>query len=72
MPHYTNLDVDKDPTHRVCKYCGRPLTTPSSMLQGCGSICKYKHRNARYRVVTMGGAVNGTDRFKPFTTDTDK
>lgn len=71
MPHYTNLDVNKEePTRRVCKYCGRPITNASSMIQGCGSICKFKHRNARYRVITKEGTVNGADRFKPFSADT--
>lgn len=51
MPHYTNLGLGEQPTRRVCKYCGRPISQNSSMNQGCGEVCRMKHRNARYRVI---------------------
>lgn len=68
MPHYTNLDVntDKTPSKQVvCKYCGRQLKQGSSLNQGCGDICRQKHRNARYRVIeTKSREVSSFERFK--------
>lgn len=52
MPHYTDIGLNEQPTRRVCQYCGRPLKTNTSMNQGCGEVCRMRHRKSRYRVVT--------------------
>jgi len=67
MPHYTNLDVGKEPTRRVCKYCGRKMSVTSSMTQGCGDVCRMKHRNSRYRVIGKDNESRGGEGFKSFT-----
>lgn len=51
MPHYSNLDVNKEPRRSVCQYCGRPIKTNTSRNQGCGDVCRNRHRNSKYRVI---------------------
>lgn len=64
MPHYTNLGLNSDTKRVVCKYCGRPIKQGVSVNQGCGEICRRKHRNQRYRVIDDRKEVTLDERFK--------
>lgn len=56
---------DDDVKQVVCKYCGRPIKQKTSINQGCGDVCRRKHRNARYRVIEIHKKEdNGVERFK--------
>lgn len=62
MPHYANIGIDPIPQRQVCQYCGRPLKQNASINQGCGSVCRMKHRRCRYRVITSQ-EVPSSERF---------
>lgn len=52
------MSHNKDPQLRrgkrvVCKYCGRPIKQGNSINQGCGDICRQKHRSSRFRVIEL-------------------
>lgn len=64
MPHYSDIGVDGKKSRQVCKYCGRPLKQTTSKSQGCGEICRQKHRFARYRVI--GFYKEGADGVRGF------
>lgn len=68
MPHYSNIDLNSNTPRRVCQYCGRPLKAGLSMNQGCGDICRNKHRNSKYRVISVEvdsyGKSHRYDKFK--------
>lgn len=65
---YTDLDVDTIDTKRksVCRYCGRPLKTPQSLNQGCGSVCIARHKKLKYRTIGGDLVVDPKRRFKKF------
>ena len=68
MPHYTTLDVDTPLIRSVCQYCGRPIKRSGSRIQGCGDVCRLKHRNAKYRVIKLEDK-NGDIQFSGFAQD---
>lgn len=72
MLHYTDIGLTPILERKVCQYCGKPLHTITSQQQGCGDICKYKHRKARYRVVGEEAELRGQSvRFEEGSSRTD-
>lgn len=63
MPDNPDATIKKS-KRVVCKYCGRPIKQGNSINQGCGEICRQKHRNARYRVIGLDRKeVSSFERF---------
>lgn len=68
MLHYTN---DDGSLVSRCRFCNRLLKTGVSMNQGCGEICRIKHRKLRYRVITKEVKNDGKPvRFEEITPGT--
>lgn len=63
MLHYSQPDSVPCDLTGICKYCGKPLRDPNSILRGYGDVCFEKHRKRHVRrIITERGVNNGTDR----------
>ena len=51
MLHYTDVSGKPSDKTGICKYCGKSLTDPASILRGYGEICLEKHKRRRVRKI---------------------
>ena len=72
MLHYSLPDRTSSDLTGICKYCGKPLKDPASIIRGFGDVCFEKHKRKRVRNILAERSVNsGTaenDRIGPVTT----
>lgn len=62
MLHYTHPEKGTDQLTGICKYCGKPLKDPNSVIRGFGDVCFEKHRQKRIRqIVKERNVTNGSD-----------
>lgn len=63
MLHYSQPDGVPCDLTGVCKYCGKPLSDPNSILRGYGDVCFEKHRKRHIRrIITERGVTDGSNR----------
>ena len=72
MLHYSLPDRTSSDLTGICKYCGKPLKDPTSVIRGFGDVCFEKHKRKRVRNILAERSVNsGTaenDRIGSVTT----
>ena len=49
MLHYSLPDRTSSDLTGICKYCGKPLKDPTSVIRGFGDVCFEKHKRKRVR-----------------------
>lgn len=63
MLHYSQPDSISSDLTGICKYCGKPLRDPNSILRGYGDICFEKHRKRHIRrIISERSVNNGTSQ----------
>ena len=62
MLHYSNPNTKKSDLTGICKYCGKPLSDPNSIIRGFGDVCFEKHKQKRIRrIIKERNVTNGTN-----------
>lgn len=72
MLHYSLPDRTSSDLTGICKYCGKPLKDPTSVIRGFGDVCFEKHKRKRVRNILAERSVNSgsaeNDRTESVTT----
>lgn len=72
MLHYSMPDRSSSDLTGICKYCGKPLKNPTSVIRGFGDVCFEKHKRKRVRNILAERSVNSgsaeNDRTESVTT----
>lgn len=58
MLHYSMPDRSSSDLTGICKYCGKPLKDPTSVIRGFGDVCFEKHKRKRVRNILAERSVN--------------
>jgi len=58
MLHYSLPDRTSSDLTGICKYCGKPLKDPTSVIRGFGDVCFEKHKRKRVRNILAERSVN--------------
>lgn len=58
MLHYSLPDRTSSDLTGICKYCGKPLKDPTSIIRGFGDVCFEKHKRKRVRNILAERSVN--------------
>lgn len=58
MLHYSMPDKSSSDLTGICKYCGKPLKDPTSVIRGFGDVCFEKHKRKRVRNILAERSVN--------------
>ena len=58
MLHYSLSDRTSGDLTGICKYCGKPLKDPTSIIRGFGDVCFEKHKRKRVRNILAERSVN--------------
>lgn len=58
MLHYSMPDGSSSDLTGICKYCGKPLKDPTSVIRGFGDVCFEKHKRKRVRNILAERSVN--------------
>ncbi len=58
MLHYSMPDRSSSDMTGICKYCGKPLKDPTSVIRGFGDVCFEKHKRKRVRNILAERSVN--------------